>query len=145
MNETISISRNISTDYSISERVSIVLSISQKISIFLSISQKISIVKWYKKHSKIDNIQHKRRSFRFKNTNDTSLCPLMETDLHNWIIAKREASAVLDSLAIKQKAFPIFNRISHEQNSILIHRFRNFCCQSLEIDVINHWSRFASF
>ena len=77
----------------------------------------------------------------------------METDLYNWIIAKREAGAVLDSLAIKQKALAIFHKISQEQNSIYIHIkflassgwYRNFCCRSLEIDVINHWSKFASF
>ena len=64
----------------------------------------------------------------------------METDLYNWIIAKREAGAVLDSLAIKQKALAIFHKISQEQNSIYIHIkflassgcFRNFCCRSLE-------------
>ena len=111
------------------------------------------IFKWHKKLSQIDSIQHKRRSYRFKNTNDTTLNPPMETDLYNWIIAKREAGAVLDSLAIKQKALAIFNKISQEQNSIYIHiKFlasrgclRNFCYRSLEIDFIYHWSRFASF
>jgi hypothetical protein len=67
---------------------------------------------WLKKQAdKILSSKFKRTVFKVSNEKDQSVCPLMENELKNWIIKKRNDGICVSGNTIQNEALQIYNNI----------------------------------